>query len=924
MVAAVRGWFRSSGLSDMAKRDAKEIQAIIRQASQDLAAGQLGIYRTPSGEVAFRHKQAKMAPGFEEIQDFSESAIAQQKGILDRLRSEHKGLAAKVAYVDQLAAVEQVRSQMDDSNAGMQMMYYLQKYMDMMQMSAASARNGALDLIEESKGVYRIASKGGPSLRSTDAALKPLLNMGFDAEGANQLFTAYIGALRGEQEGYNKLNFNPEIEAKARRVIPIINANKEIKAVLDVARAEYNAYNKGMVTFLEKTGAISKEEANRLRAKKDYIPYYRDDNGVLNLYVGGENPVRIGNLKDQPYLQRLVGGDQQIMDYFSSSMQNTMLLTDMALRNIAVKNTAYTFLKLGIAKIGNGDGPSNANVIRFKDKGQPKYAILDTKDTAFANVPTELLAKGMEGMAVIIPDWLKMMSLPAQVLRKGITLNPLYPYYQLFKDSMIMGATRGVGFSNAANVIKGVNQYINGGKLIEEMQTRGVASGQGYTGTMDDVAQIRRHILNGGANPYSLLASLENKNIKADGAVRAMLYQSYIKQGLNERDAEYMALTAMPYSRRGLSPGLRFISHMLPFFNAQIVGLHSLYQSFTGKMPYAEKLKVRKKLWGAGMMLAMSTLAYAASVGDEDWYKNMPLETRLRNWLFKIPFVEEPVAVPIPFEYGILFKAFAEATYLGMFNDSPEGAKVRDAYRKMLLGMIPGGTIPVEAVPGLKAVPLPLPTATTPLLEIATNKSFFDGRNIESQTELGLQPEERSRDSTSELAKSLGKAMGVSPLQIDHLIRGYTGTVGPAMVALVDAMTGPANTAVAQKADIPLSKMPIVSQMFKPADGNALIDLAVTTLKEAESVKKTYEHMAQQPGREEEAERYLDKNMPLIERGKMASKFQKDLANIKRAIQSIQLDTVMTPFEKRQALKEMQQVRIELAKQYQEAFKQAA
>ena len=615
-----------------------EIQKLIREASDSLAAGRGGIYISPNGEVAFRPKQGKMPKGFEELQDFSNSAISQQQSWASRLMADSKGLAFKVAYIDQLAAFEQLRSQMDDTNAAMQMMYFLQKHQDLLQMASASASVGALDLIESDKGVYRIAAKKGASLRTTDTALKPLLNMGFDAEGANQLFTSYIAALRGEQEGYDKLNFNPEIIAKAKRVIPVIEANKDVKAVLETARAEYNEYNKGLITFAEKTGAISKEEADRLRAKKDYIPYYRDDNGILNMYVGGETPIKIGNLKDQPYLQRLVGGDQPIMDYFTSSMQNTMLLTDMGLRNIAVKNTAFTLQKLNVAKIGRGDGPSNANVLRFKERGEPKFAVIDTKGTAFENIPTELLAKGMEGMTVIIPDWLKMMALPAQVLRKGITLNPVYPYYQLAKDSMVMGATRGVGFSNAANLMRGVKEYTSGDDMIEEMQARGVASGQGYTGTMDDVAQIRRHVMQKGTNPYRLIAALENNSLKADAAVRSMLYKSYIKQGLNERDAEYMTITAMPYSRRGISPGLRFVSHMLPFFNAQIVGLHSLYQAFTGKMPYADKLKVRKKLWGAGMMMALSTLAYAASVDDEDWYKNMPLETKLRNWFVKLPF----------------------------------------------------------------------------------------------------------------------------------------------------------------------------------------------------------------------------------------------------------------------------------------------
>ena len=40
--------------------------------------------------------------------------------------------------------------------------------------------------------------------------------------------------------------------------------------------------------------------------------------GNVDLVIGSETPIRIGTLKDQPYLHELVGGDQKIQDFFKS------------------------------------------------------------------------------------------------------------------------------------------------------------------------------------------------------------------------------------------------------------------------------------------------------------------------------------------------------------------------------------------------------------------------------------------------------------------------------------------------------------------------------------------------------------------------------------------------------------------------------
>ncbi len=923
IIAAVRGWFRNTGLSEAAKQDTKAIQALIKDAERALAGSRLGAYVSPTGEAAFR---TKMPAGFEAIQDFADAVIAKPKGLLGTIKSrsiKQNRLAATVSFVDRFAAIEEVADdaiKAGNGNEAMQMMYFLQKQLDMLSMASASAYNGALVLVEE-KGEFRIQANNGASLRTTDQALKPLLKMGFNAAQVETLFTSYLASLRGAQEGYEKLNFDPEVIKMAKEIVSLLKTKPEVKAVLDNARDEYNEYNKGQVRFLEKTGTITPELAAGLLKKNDYIPYYRDVGGVLSMFIGSGTTLKLGDLKNQPHLQKLVGGDDKILSYFESSMQNTLLLTDLSLRNLATKNTAHAFRTFGLLEshkgrdgkdyfIRSGNGPANANVLRFKDNGVEKHVVVKTEDTPYEYIPTELLVRGMEGTALVMPTAVKLFSLPAQVVRKGITLNPVYPYYQLVKDSMAMGATRGVSFSNAINLLKGINQYINGDALIKELQAKGVISEREmFTGTIDDVAKIRNRVLTGEGKWSKFVVAQEARNVRADGAVRAMLYSEYLKKGLSARDAEYMAIKAMPYNRRGLDSSMRYLSQMVPFFNAQIVGLYSLYQSIRGQGPMAGKLQVKKKLYTAGMGMAVSTLIYAALVAGEDWYENMPLETRLRNWLIKLPGMEEPVAIPIPFEFGIIFKAFFEATYMGMFNSSPEGKKILEAFASVALG----------------AIPLPTPALIKPAVELWANKVSFTGNPIEGARELGVEAAERFRDTTSEFAKSLGRStglVGVSPLQIDHLIRGYTGTVGPAVIALLDVFTGPANPATGVKPDTPISKLPLLSQIFKSADGGALIDLATDTLRKAEQISKTHKKIIDD-GRYKEAAEYLEKNQADIMRGNLAGKLRQRLgeyAKVERAIKA-RPASEMSSSEKRKALEYLRQSKIQESKNYMQAFR---
>ena len=169
-----------------------------------------------------------------------------------------------------------------------------------------------------------------------------------NAEAANRLFTMYLLGKRAERLGYDKLNFKVP-EAELRAVVKQIDGDEAVRDVFTKARDEYNAYNKGLMQLAIDCGAITPEEGARLSASNDYIPYYREQNGNAVLVIGGEGIVKIGNLREQPYLRELIGGEDKVLDFMTSSVQNTSMLIDMSLRNLAAKNAMYELVGLKLA-----------------------------------------------------------------------------------------------------------------------------------------------------------------------------------------------------------------------------------------------------------------------------------------------------------------------------------------------------------------------------------------------------------------------------------------------------------------------------------------------------------------------------------------------------------------------------------------------
>lgn len=854
-----------------------------------------------SSEGIVRPSAVRYAPGLEGAGATADKLISKERGAIDKARAAAGGwLGLETQFVDRFAGFERLSKTMD-SLKGMQMMYYLRMYDQKMNFTAQSVSNGALQVVSKKRADGRtehlIESVKGANIKQVVDILKKAPAGSPDA--ANRLFSLYLAGIRAANKGFDTLHFGSEVtEAQLRQTMADIRATPGLEENFKKAREVYNEYNRNQMNFLAQSGAISKDLAARLTQENDYIPFYREQRGAVELVIGGENPIRIGNLTEQPYLHELVGGDRPILDFLTSSVQNTSMINDMALRNLSTRNAAIELSNMKLAQIREGRGADDRTTVRYKVDGKDFYAIIDTDK---AGVPADILVKGMQGIPTQMPAAIRMLGLPAKLLRTAVQVSPLYPARQLFRDSLAATVLSGANFTPILGSLKELGKSTT----KDTLERRGITGGQIITGTSEDMSRILKDMMSNRGNLGTLIAKAEALNMEADAATRRAQYNSYIKQGLSEMEATLMSLESMNFNKRGASPSIHMANALIPFFNSQIQGLNVLYKALTGKLPFNERLKIQEKLITRGLMIAAGSLAYAALMQDDEAYKNATPDQKYGNWFVRLPGVDEPVRVPIPFEIGYIFKALPEALYNSMANEhgSEEAFK---AMQTIVKNTIPGGSSYL------------VPQAMKPLLEYGFEKSFYTGRDTLSAREKPLLPEQQFREGTTELAKAFS-GLGLSPIKVEELVRGYTGTMGLALMQAVSVgiPTGESPEKTAKR----LSNYPVVGGAFQPNDAGGIIDAVYEKMLDAKKVQTTVERLTQD-GRVAEARELVQRRGDEFAQGAMADYYISHIRQI-TALENAVRASDMTGDEKRAKLDQTRQMKIKLAESVRKATDEA-
>jgi hypothetical protein len=896
LVGMVRAGLREMGFTSLPRLSTSDVFYMLQQSRQAFANKTIGPYRAADGQAAFRLRREKTS-----------SVVGREPGIVDKLLGNVMGLAGRVQLVDQYAALsEAIKKGMNagviDSLEATNAEYLLRFGQQRSQFAGQFLTSGPVKLRLTKKGDFTesvFESAKGVSMVDVASALNAA-KLATPIEQEN-MFTVYLAGERAKQVGWDKLNFENPGKAKAEYdgVMAQLAANKPAADAFKNAAKLYQQYNAGLMDWLVQTGVMTPKKAAELKAIT-YVPYYRvNKNGEVQLMVDKETPVRISNIKDEPQLQQLVGGNDFIMPLFTSAAQNTFMITNMGLRNQTVKETGFLLQKLGIAsRVAPGAGPTGPDVVRFKKNGEDYHVVIDTD---LYGIPADLIVKGMEGIKTTIPAVVRLMGYPADILRRFVTRMPAYAVRQIIRDPLNAWLTTGTDAVPVLSSMKELASMVAGRSEAErKLMATGAISSNVFSGDEQDIAKYLKDIAAGKSMWAKTLAKLDAFALQGDAATRAVIYKDSLDKNMSEQESLLRTLESMNFSRRGLSPSMQMLSVLIPFFNAQIQGLDVVYRAFKGNMPYSEQLKIKEKLLARGTLMALGTIAYAALMSDDEAYKRAKPEERFANWFVYVPGVDEPVRVPMPFELGFLFKALPEAIYGLAAND--------DKASKTLKGL---GTLLNQSNP------LALPQAVKPLTEVVLGKSFYSG-DIESAREKAVLATDRYRDNTTEVSKLLGQVTGkvsdISPISIDYLIRGYFGGLGIAITQLANPILASDQKSMAEPSTKP-SKLPLIGGLFQPVEGRGTLDEAYDRMQEIRQVKGTYNKLVED-GKRAEALEFAQSYTNDLAQTSVSGRVQKQLGELAKQERVIKANPTMTTEEKDRRLEQLDKIKVQIARQF--------
>jgi hypothetical protein len=865
----------------------------------------------PSGGFANDITPYKVTAPADALEALSKKIIAQPQTLKEKLGN-NLALQTEMQAVDMRAGLRETLRFGDDS-LFTQAMYHVRKAEQKMAQMFTVMNSGPLVAYKDEKGLVGYRSSNQNSAREVfDAIADVPID---DPQLKTDLTQAYLVAVRANNKGLPKLDLGAmKLEqAELDAALAAADANPALKSALENVRRKYSAYNKGMIEFLASTGRISKKEAADLLKEGDYVPFYRvDKNGNADLVFNNNVTFNVGDIRRQPYLAELKGGETKLLPLNEAIQRNTLLLTDMALTNNAAKSVAYGLQALGkgagpvdpktgkpsnLMAIKKGFGTDDAKVVRFyqepdpndpKDDGK-RHIVVDTKGTLAEGIPAELVVQSLEGASLALPGFLKLGGAAADLLRAGVTRTPLYIARKLVREPMAAAFTGGLNTNAFSAVFKAGAEFLRMSTGSSDMQAKliekGLIQSNIFAGDMSDMKKMALQIASGkdqGALE-KVFAAADRYAMRADAATLALVLKNAEANGLSEVEADMMTMESMNFYKRGLSPTLQYAARLIPFFNAQIQGLNVLVKAARGNMPFEEQQQIKRKFYNNALLLTATGLVYAMAMEDDETFRNARPRDKYSNFFLPIPGVDEPLKLPIPFEAGYFFSLAVAA--VDSMRAETDGKAQWQAVKDLFLGSIPGYSS------------MGIPQIAKPALEVWTNKNFLTGGNVESLRLRGLDTEERYLATTTELAKQMSKAVPVlSPIQIEHIVRGYLGVLPLAAAAGANSLFE--REGKGEKPEGRASDLPLIGGAFQKKYGGADADVVFREAQEAMEARTTFNKMVSE-GRREDALEYRDKNRAELAMATAAGQYRQVIGRINADIRRTQERNDLTPAEKR-------------------------
>nr|WP_322146759.1 LPD38 domain-containing protein [Aeromonas caviae] len=661
------------------------------------------------------------------------------------------------------------------------------------------------------------------------------------------------------------------------------------------AKARWNRLNAATLDLAQEAGLFTKEARVEFESEW-YIPFFResDDGDVIAPF----KPRGIAN--QNAGIKKLKGGDANTNDLLENIFTSTSKLIDASMKNMAAQKTVWNLADTGIIEV------------------IPKPNKMDYQ--ALANGKDRIMVK-LEGEDYMIrvedPDLYRAMTFfdrkpfgamvnvaakAKRLLTAGVTASPEFMLRNFLRDSLSSWAISKDGFKPMIDSIKGVRKtWRMDGSTIDVMFS-GASFLGGYVNgndpeamadtvrkslrrkgmTPEQIARYEKSIIRNAAHAKGVVADAWEKYSRVGEAVengnREAVYDAAIKAGKSHAQAAFESKDLMDFSMLGASRTMQVMTQVLPFFNARVQGL--------GKLTRELRDNPRAIAKRAGMITAAS-VALLAHNWDDERYEGLPDWDKDANWHFWLG--DHHWRIPKPFEIGVLFGTIPERMVRAL-GDKDTGAQFGKAVARAI-----GDTFALN----------PTPQLVKPMVEAAFNYDSFRGGPIDGPQDLNVQAEARYNEQTSLLMRELGELTGFSPKQLEHLVIGYTGTMGSYVMAAADGLIRAARPG--ESASWRADEIPLVKAVYRgtgPAKSTQHMEEFYRMLNEVNQLKRTVDQYRSE-GLTDKARELLEEQGGILKARRSLSRTQQQIRVVRNKIELIQRDRTLTAEEKRRRIDEM-------------------
>jgi len=105
-----------------------------------------------------------------------------------------------------------------------------------------------------------------------------------------------------------------------------------------------------------------------------------------------------------------------------------------------------------------------------------------------------------------------------------------------------------------------------------------------------------------------------------------------------------------------------------------------------------------------------------------------------------------------------------------------------------------------------------------PIAEAFNNKNTFTGTEIVPYYQQKKEPGLQSRPTTNYLIKNIGEFLNISPSKVEHVVRGYTGSLGAHVLNVIDMTARGVTGEPILPSNVSLGKIPVLNRLLLDID----------------------------------------------------------------------------------------------------------